>query len=243
MGLSPYTRGNPCRPDPSECSILGVYPRTHGGTIYHVSSIRDNCCRGSIPVHTGEPLFSSRLATGETVLGQRSIPVHTGEPEKTTSDEVARVYLIEPNDVSINKRGSIPVHTGEPVLKSMPQTRSRSSPYTRGNRRYMNRSQPGDFPGSIPVHTGEPLLVRHYTKGLSPYTRGNLKHGCSFLAGGLSPYTRGNHLITGLVRCSTRELQRVYPRTHGGTAATLRISCLWHRGVYPRTHGGTAAAF
>ena len=92
MGLSPYTRGNPCfkicniyiigsipvhtgKPNGRATRLhrVGVYPRTHGETM---SQIKDHVCDWGLSPYTRGNL--SGCINTSTSLG--SIPVHTGKP-------------------------------------------------------------------------------------------------------------------------------------------------------------------
>ena len=203
-GLSPYTRGNPVRPQ------------------------TDHILRGSIPVHTGKPVHKSFEGKAEEVY-----PRTHGETETIRAVGITEKGLSpytrgnradnRPRHLQV---GSIPVHTGKPqsqldlvcVEMVYPRTHGETSrmemprifcqglsPYTRGNLCVHFFHQVNIW--SIPVHTGKPCRRRGHRWGYWVYPR---THGetCetplrNVKRYGLSPYTRGNPTThTGMIQSS-----------------------------------------
>ena len=234
LGLSPHTRGNLAQfhvRAPHAGSIpahtgepfrffrffgfFRVYPRTHGGTSFHLPV--GGWRRGLSPHTRGNLVPGDRR-----VLRRGSIPAHTGEPQ------AARERL--------HHREVYPrTHGGTRLRRRLDLPDSGLSPHTRGN-----RFRPVDRPlarGSIPAHTGEPseptpipsprwvyprthggtqihAAEDDFLEGLSPHTRGNLGAAAELavLIGSIPAHTGEP---AGRWRRDTRS--RVYPRTHGGT--------------------------
>ena len=213
-----------------------VYPRAYGGTPYRTHRLgiaeglsprirgnhRDAGRRrgeaGSIPAHTGEPLFPS---------GHRSLPgvyprAYGGTAVRIDGPAAAQGLSprIRGNLVRLPPGGadggSIPAHTGEPPFpvrssvspgvypRAYGGTRHRLahggaqeglSPRIRGNPSL--RSFRRSLSGSIPAHTGEPYSSQVIGAGGRVYPRayGGTRTSARTTAGssGLSPRIRGNH--------------------------------------------------
>ena len=234
MGLSPYTRGNRWQTmvegqkersipvhtgEPARrvrtAAIIGVYPRTHGGTL--IVSPVSVTSMGLSPYTRG-----NRWQTMVEGQKERSIPVHTGEPARRV--RTAAIIGVYPR-----------THGGTLIVSPVSVTSMGLSPYTRGNLGEPFRLE--SHHGSIPVHTGEPnllALIRLLSK-VYPRTHGGtlIVSPVSVTSMGLSPYTRGNlgepfrleshhgsipvHTGEPNLLALIRLLSKVYPRTHGGT--------------------------
>ena len=253
IGLSPYTRGNPLpaigqRDGPWSIPVhtgkplhgrrpshyQGVYPRTHGET--YTAGKPQAFPRGLSPYTRG-----NRYNRMQGTCFTRSIPVHTGKPNvRIRRRQQERVY---------------PRTHGETEYFRDPTASEKGlSPYTRGNPSWSASSRPHE--GSIPVHTGKPTpsVGTFPVSTVYPRTHGETPDVCFCLGKvlGLSPYTRGNlrhrppsrwslwsipvHTGKPYPVCDSPSSYWVYPRTHG---ETLTISSLdsheW--GLSPYTRG------
>ena len=252
-GLSPHTRGNrqlgtlpasargsipahtgepSCQPSPA--SRLRVYPRTHGGTSRPARNLSG---REGLSPHTRGNL----RGPDREAARNGSIPAHTGEPWS---------LRIPPSPLRVYPR----THGGTRLPGLVRDDVEGLSPHTRGNR--APPSNVHQRRGSIPAHTGEPSTCPSPASALKVYPR---THGGTLAsaratgpARGLSPHTRGNRMADDRVRelrgsipahtgepgraASEAAGLRVYPRTHGGTAAGLRDQHPWP-GLSPHTRG------
>ena len=230
-----------------------VYPRTHGGTLvwccngllceglspYTRGNLEGECVSlshlGSIPVHTGEPIYKGRWSRWDGVYprthGGTRIKEKANNPKlglsPYTRGTIVWLFAI------ITKRGLSRTHGGTTSIWCEIALVSGLSPYTRGNRGYLRYGcvQHGSIPytrgnryggkpegkgiGSIPVHTGEPKSKSHACLPLPVYPR---THGG----------TRIEHLSI--------SVYGVYPRTHGGTILSSAI-CAYSEGLSPYTRG------
>ena len=215
-GLSPHTRGNQARllhpaifvgsipahtGEPLASLIkrttIQVYPRTHGGTL---PQIRDRFpSPGSIPAHTGEPRVPLPGTSpervyprthGGTTRSWRNLGAFSGLSPHTRGN---------PADTTGSRRaaGSIPAHTGEPRMRRRPGALGRVYPRTHGG-------------------TPSELIDLYEQEGLSPHTRGNLHPP---LGGDDRVRSIPAHTGEPAVDPDRDTTRRVYPRTHGGTAA------------------------
>ncbi len=151
-----------------------------------------------------------------------SIPVHTGKPFGHSRHR--------------NKVGVYPRTHGETLSANfMVSFKKGLSPYTRGNRLLIDHMR--NWMGSIPVHTGKPFehlflsvdqVVYPRTHGETRCKRRPIKFGR-----GLSPYTRGN-----LRQCQAEMIRDRSIPVHTGKPQPWPLPIRPAR-VYPRTHGET----
>ena len=251
-----------------------VYPRPHGeamslfGLPWPVSGLspptrgsprppgRRSLNEGSIPAHTGKPVFmlfsSWRVGVYPRPHGE------AGEWMSRTSGDKG---LSPPTRGSLSSccsplggLGSIPAHTGKPAsgCRARRATRVYPRPHGEAYRRRREglpgqglspptRGSPSGFDGqgfaagSIPAHTGKPLsmAVRQVLEMVYPRPHGEaMSYGIlARTGGGLSPPTRGSLTIESVVNTNSRSIP-----AHTGKPRRARRGRL-ATGVYPRPHG------
>ena len=251
-----------------------VYPRTHGeaagrgarrwrsrGLSPHTrgSLLARRVSRnrlGSIPAHTGKPLFLAKWRLCRRVYprthGEAGVGLTPAEWEMGLSPHTRG----SPNQGPVRRegQGSIPAHTGKPhcaVRRARapwvyPRTHGEAterraparddsglSPHTRGS--LSADAADGQRGGSIPAHTGKPATRR--ARGCCPrvYPRTHGEAASLFASEkngrGLSPHTRGSlpaSLVPGVGNGS------IPAHTGKPPQDRRRIGRIW---VYPRTHG------
>ena len=185
-------------------SYLWVYPRVCGGTCTDDMS---TCTAGGLSPRVRGNLVMRRYALG--VWG--SIPACAGEPvvDRRSTRRLA--------GLSPRVRGNPPEHAATfQALRSIPACAG--EPVEGGSRLACRPVYPRVCGG-----TALPERTRTYTTGLSPRVRGNLVRGsCLRYTPRSIPACAGEPPSVP----RSRELDRVYPRVCGGTAAGM-ATCRW----------------
>ena len=196
-------------------SIIAVYPRVCGGTIFTALVIPR--LLGLSPRVRG----NQQTRTDE-IRDARSIPACAGEPGASAS--VSRLFRVYPR-----------VCGGTRWRPTRMSCAKGLSPRVRGNLIYLTDLEAGT--GSIPACAGEPLRLRPLcvTPVVYPRVCGGTNAYCPtwISARGLSPRVRGNRTVSGRNRNPGRSI----PACAGEPVLGYGVICLYT--VYPRVCGGT----